>query len=1058
MLISRWKFVLPVLMTAVISSTVASVNAEDRELEFNRDVRPIMAAACFTCHGFDEKSRKAELRLDEPQSALKGGESGEPAVVPGDSKQSLVMKRILESDSDLKMPPPTSKHQLKPEQITIIRKWIDQGAHYQNHWSFEPIKKGTVPSPQSDFPTWKSAIDLFLLSKIKESGLSPNEQADKATLIRRVSFTLTGLPPSLDDVNRFSQDSSPEWYEHMVDHYLASPQFGEEMARHWLDVARYGDTHGLHLDNERHVWAYRDWVVSAFNRNLPFDEFTTQQLAGDLLENATQETLTATGFLRCNVTTSEGGAINEEFLFRYAVDRASTTIQTWLGLTGGCAVCHDHKYDPLTRRDFYSMYAMFYSNEDPAMDGNVNHTAPYIIAKNDNEKEKLGAIENEFETAKKLMSILNERFKTVENPQVSANPDSVSSETLTDVTNTEESKGWSFVFLDDDLPPGASQNNTSRNPPIWTSNEDSSTARGSRSLMQRFGDKYNQKIKMGWMPVHIPKNAKLTAAIKMDEFNPPDAVYIRLATDKGDRIWILADSTEAAAKVGDAKRIVSNRPPLGKWKTWEIDTADLPMPEGAKINELELGLFGGICWWDDVVLSGTSAAQTSPTSNVTNWISSFKGSDPGTSDGIVNKVVKEGIDKWEANENKPAVESFFKTWVLDKAPQEVLEARKTFYASKQKLESYKSALGGTMVFKELSSPRESFVMLRGQYDQKGDKVEPAGPSFLDPIESVSTKARLNRLDLSRWLTNEKNPLVARVTVNRFWQQVFGTGIVKTSDDFGTQGAFPTHPELLDYLASQFREEGWKMKDLIRSLITTEAFKQRSELEPGDYDRDPSNKWLARGPRIRLDAEQIRDNALAVSGLLSPKMGGPGVNPYQPPQIWEPVGYADSNTRYFIQDHGDVLYRRSLYTFIKRTAPPPFMSNFDAPNREMFCTRRERSDTPLQALQLMNDVQHVEAARHLAVKMVRANADNDNVRIQLGFKTVLTREPNANEIKILEDSLQKFRARYADRVSDAESLVSVGESPSDESIAPQELAAFTLLANTLLNLDETVNRN
>ncbi len=597
------------------------------------------------------------------------------------------------------MPPPSSKHQLKESEIATIRKWIEQGAKYQKHWSFEPIAPIPAPDAIANSRAWQSPIDIFLLQKMTEQGLVPSEPADKATLLRRLSFTLTGLPPTLEEADRFLNGSETDWYASAVDYYLKHPAFGEEMARHWLDVARYGDTHGLHLDNERNIWAYRDWVIQSFNQNLPFSDFTVQQLAGDLLPNPTTSSLIATGFLRCNVTTSEGGAINEEFLFRYAVDRASTTIQTWLGLTGGCAVCHEHKYDPLTKRDFYSIYALFNSNADPGMDGNVNHTSPYITLADGEQKTALEQKEALVESTKRSLERIAEEQSAKQHEDQTAKPEL--SEPASDSLKTTKRSPWALALLDDDFLTGASQNNTSRNPPVWTNRDELVPVSGSRSLMQKFGDKHNQKIRFGWVPVRVPYKASLRLSVRVDEHSPPKAVYVRLATDNGDRMWILANNDEDAATVGNAKRRIGKLPPAGEWQSIELSPDELPMPEGAKVHELELGLFGGICWWDQVVLSGELSDEISPGANVKNWIKHFSGNDPGTPDPFVNSTVKAGIDKWESNEKKSNVEAFHKAWVDYQPSPEIAQAREAFQNAKQDLESFKSKLGGSMVFQEL---------------------------------------------------------------------------------------------------------------------------------------------------------------------------------------------------------------------------------------------------------------------------------------------------------------------------------------------------------------------
>lgn len=852
-----------VLLLAIDSIDPVHAAETTDAISFNKHIRPILSANCFACHGFDAKKREAELRLDTPDGAF-AERNGSRAIVPGNIEASELWRRIVTDNSDEQMPPLDSHKELTDEQKQLLRRWIEQGAPYQKHWAFEP-PNGEMPREVVVGPRHQNPIDDFIAARLVAEGLTPAPEADRHILLRRASFALTGLPPTLDEQQEFLSDQREGAYERLVDRLLESPRFGEEMARHWLDVARYADTHGMHLDNERQTWAYRDWVVGAFNRNLPFDQFTIDQLAGDLLPDATPEQLTATGYNRCNVTSSEGGSIDDELIFRYAVDRTATTIQTWLGLTAGCAVCHDHKFDPITQREFYSLYAFFHSAADPAMDGNSLLTPPVV---------------------------------RLEPPTVTAQL---------------------------------------------------------RQLDQQ-----------------------------------------------------IADRQQA-------------------------------------IDQLTANL-------------NYSDPQNDPQQSFSVWWQQATGKDTDGLPGDINAIAKGGPGSSVSAEDTNKL----RTWYL----QNICAATQPQFAPlltelkqlRDQRSQVDASVPSTFIFRDLDQPRQSFVMMRGAYDKPGDRVEPGVPAILPPLTTSTPSNRATRLDLARWLVAHENPLTARVTVNRFWQQVFGVGLVKTSYDFGSQGQLPSHPELLDWLAVDFRESGWNVKRLMRMLVTSEAFRRHSQVDPAVYARDPENRLYARGPRIRLDAEQIRDNALFVGGLIDLTMGGKGVRTYQPNNIWEPVGFAGSNTRFYQQDNGSSLYRRSLYTFLKRTAPPPFMSNFDAPNREQFCTRRERSNTPLQALQLMNDVQHVEAARHLAQRMITAGGAEPADRIGYGFRLALARQPEPDELAVLNHQLQLHRDRYQPDVEAARKLISLGESKPDAKLDPVELAAYTMIANTILNLDETLTRN
>ncbi len=850
----------PTLLAAVLAASALPASAEPRS--FNKDIRPILSDKCFACHGIDAAHRKGELRLDTQEGAFGKAESGAVAIKPGDPKGSELWVRINATDEDEIMPPPKSHKTISPAEKERIREWIEQGAKYQKHWAFEAPVKATPPAT-----TGRNAVDAFIFDRLKREGLAPLPEADKSTLIRRASFALTGLPPSLADVDAFLADASPDAYEKVVDRLLASPQYGEEMARHWLDVARYGDTHGMHLDNERSMWLYRDWVVGAFNRNLPFSQFTIEQLAGDMLPNATNDQLIATGFNRNNVTTGEGGALDAEFVFRYAVDRTSTTVETWMGMTAGCAVCHDHKFDPLSQKEFYQLYAFFHSSADPAMDGNALLVSPT------------------------LKIIAPERKKAL-----------------------------------------------------------------------------------------AEKEALRTAAAKR-----------------------LADTLKSLEYVDPAT--------LG-----------------------------------DVV---------DPDSSLSQWISKHEGKDTKDLPAEVNKILKKPATAKRSAEQTETLREHFLANVNPKTKAVIGPLKADVAKLEKEVTEFDKALPASYIMRDLEKPRDSFVMMRGAYDKPGEKVSRDVPAAFPPLPN---KDKPTRLDLAKWLVADNHPLTARVTVNRFWQQFFGVGLVKTSGDFGSQGQPPSHPELLDWLAVDFRENGWDMKKLVRLFVTSATFRQSSDAPAAIWTRDPENRLHARGPRLRLDAEVVRDNALAVSGLLDLTMGGRGVRPYQPPNIWEPVAYIRSNTANYKADTGSALYRRSLYTFLKRTAPPPFMANFDAPSREQSCTMRERSNTPLQALQLMNDVQQIEAARVFAGKIITQGGATPAERITFAYRTALGRKPAPEEIEIVSAAYKQHLTAYEQTPAEAAKFIRQGESAPQAGIPEPEFAAWTLIANLVLNLDETINRN
>ncbi len=1028
----HWHMLALILLVGLFHLHAVSAQEKPKDSrKFNQDIRPILSATCYRCHGFDAKTREAELRLDIADGAFAKRASGEQAIVPGKLDESLIWARIQSTDPDTVMPPPSSNRQLTETEKQTIAQWIEQGANYEKHWSFEPV------SPPKDETL---SIDQFLEIERKRKGLVAQGLTDPITQVRRLAFTLTGLPPSLSDVETYLANPTETNYSKLVEQYLASPHYGEEMAKHWLDVARYGDTHGMHLDNERQAWAYRDWVVDAFNSNMPFSQFTLEQLAGDLLPNPSLSQQVATGYNRCNVTTGEGGAIDDEFLFRYAVDRTSTTIQTWLGLTGGCAVCHDHKYDPISTREFYSMYAFFYSAADPAMDGNVEFTRPFLAMPTAEQHKQLElAKEREAQSLAKLQQVASDKEQIAYESQANLQ--------LTGPVTT--------IWMDDEFPIGASLRNTSRNDARWSS--EVGAPMGRRALRQEFGHRFEQTITGGLTAMWIPEQGKLSVWVLTDIKEPPKAIFVDIKADSGSKRWAWSNDPNDAKLVSvEPDRVQGKLPQPGRWTELTVSLSELKA--GASVKEIKLGLFGGICHWDGLACTGNQRAEDKLTSDVNTWWTSVKGTSVPLASEVVAKAIKDGPDSDSGKAQATQVAEFYRMYISDAASPAVLDARRSWHTARVDRAMIESRIPATIIFNDRPKPREAFVMTRGQYDQKGEAVSPGSLAILPPIKKSSEQDRLNRLDLAKWLVSDDNPLTARVTANRFWQQVFGVGLVKTSDDFGSQGSPPTHPELLEAIAFRFRKTGWDVKQLMRDLVMSSAFRQSAVVTPEAQNIDPENRYLARGPRIRLDAEQIRDTVLAVSGLLNRRPGGQAFKGYQPKNIWEPVGYGDSNTRYYIQDHGDSIYRRSLYSFIKRTAPPPFMSNFDAPNRELFCTRRERSNTPLQALQLMNDVQYVEAARVLAEGTLRDGNLKPQERLESIFRQCLSRKPNAFELKAIEGAFETFRLRFKENPNDAKRLIATGEKPYDASLPPEELAVYTLVANLVLNLDELVNRN
>ncbi|MBS0211222.1 MAG: DUF1553 domain-containing protein [Planctomycetes bacterium] len=1047
--------ILPLCVAVLVPSAAPAFGAEP--LEFNRDVRPILSQNCFACHGFDAKQRKADLRLDVPEGAF-AEHDGSAAIRSGQPEQSEVWRRINTTDADEVMPPQASHKKLTAAEKTVIRRWIEQGAPYQKHWAFEPVRRAAEPAVKNQ--AWpRNAVDRFILARLEKEQLAPQAEADRETLIRRVSFLLTGLPPTLEEIDRYvndksGADKSNDAYEQMVDRYLASPRYGEERARYWLDVARYADTHGLHLDNERQMWAYRDWVIDAFNNNLPYDQFTVWQLAGDLLPNPTNEQLTATGFNRCNVTTSEGGAIADEYAYRYAVERASTTIQTWLGLTGGCAVCHDHKYDPISAREFYSFYAFFNNAADPAMDGNVNNTAPFQKLPEAGQQASLDATTKHEAAARRALEDAATQAKYTDPAQAAATSEQSDAESSAEIELTTD------VVFDDFFPLGAVLRNTSRNAPNWIADPPFGAPSGRRVLKQANSHFFEDTVQSQLLPVIVPEDGRFEVWLRVDPENVPDGVSIVLGSTGGTRrVWWGNDDALDGGFPGIAQsERIGPLPEPGQWTRLIVSAKDFGLKAGQRVNSIALQQAGGVVYWDAFAVQGIVAPEKDPLASFTNWWQGVGQKAPADVPAELQAILTAGPKKEATPELRAKLQNFYLAYVARPVNHLLATRRREWESARAARSAAEYAMNGTMIYRDRDAPKDSFVMMRGQYDKPGDKVEPAVPAVFPALKKASTDGRATRLDLARWLVAPEHPLTARVEVNRLWQEVFGTGLVKTSYDFGSQGEVPSHPELLDWLASEYRDSGWDTKRLLRLLVTSATFRQRAYAGEALRQRDPENRLLARGPRFRLDAEQIRDAALFTAGLINLDMGGPGVKPYQPPNIWEPVGYGDSNTRYYLQDHGASLYRRSLYVFLKRTAPPPFMSNFDAPNREQFCTRRERSNTPLQALQLMNDVQFFEAARALAERAIDEGGKTPEARITYLYRVAVGRRPDPAELKLVAAAYAKQLRLFQEQPRDASRAVSNGESVPRQLAPDTETAAWTLVANLILNLDETVNRN
>jgi hypothetical protein len=1003
----------------------ATVCGNDR-LQFNRDVRPILSDKCFACHGPEAASREGGFRLDQRDSAIGEADSGSIPVVPGDLDASELIARITSDDESLRMPPAESHKTLTKEEIETLRRWIAEGAEWEQHWSFTAPVRPELPSViHENWP--RGAIDRFIVARLEQEKLTPATEADRATLLRRVTLDLTGLSPTTAEVDAFLADNRPDAYERAVDRLLASPRYGEHMARFWLDAARYGDTHGLHLDNYREMWPFRDWVVGAFNRNLPFDQFVVEQLAGDLLPNATDDQLIASGFNRCHVSTNEGGVIPEEVYVTAVIDRVDTFGTVMLGLTVGCTRCHDHKYDPLTQGDFYSLFAYFNSLDGNEMDGNREDPAPVIRAPLPEQTARLAELDAQIAGAEAKL--------VADWPELDAQQGEWERQFVA-IESENESVGGSGSATTEPIPTPAANSKDYLAVSDW-------------HWVGPFSDseRYLQSHKHGpeGKKVKLKKKFKLTTGEEIGWVRRPEWVDGQVYNDLPGapaanflyRTITVGKPQDLEISLGsdDGIRVYLNNELLLKRDDSRSAAADQ--------EKLTLKLKSGE---NHLLVKVLNFAGQS------GFYFAAKTDQPIMPPDVLAAALKPTAER-SADEAK-LVRQYFRNTAA--ASPELDKLRTELNAARSERTEVDRAVATTLVFKEMATPKPAYILNRGEYDQHGEEVQRRTPTMLPPMDPSAPN---NRLGLAQWVVDRENPLAARVAVNRFWQQFFGVGLVKTSNDFGAQGEPPSHPELLDWLAVDFIESGWDVKRLVRELTLSAAYRQTSHVEPELYRRDPENRLLARGARFRLDAEMLRDQALFASGLLVEKMGGPGVKPPQPAGLWEAVGYSGSNTVKFVPDEGhEKIHRRTLYTFIKRTAPPPEMNTFDAPSRESCIVRRERTNTPLQALLLLNDPQYVEAARGLAERTLREGGDSVEQRARFLFHTATCRQPQIDELTDLVEAYRQELEHYQANPKAAEELVASGSLPADEKLDRSELAAWTMAANVVLNLDEVVTRN
>ncbi|MDF1841875.1 MAG: PSD1 and planctomycete cytochrome C domain-containing protein [Rubripirellula sp.] len=1024
------------LTIAFASPSAAEVPAQ--AIDFSRDILPTLSEHCFQCHGPDEATRETDLRLDQQASVLAASDSGMRAVVPGDLDHSELITRIISDNADLRMPPPESGKQLSSDQIDKLKRWVNEGAAWSKHWAFEkPVK----PTPPQRVATWSvnNEIDLFVQNRLVANDLSPNERATKETLIRRATLDLTGLPPTIQEVDDFLADGSATAYERVLDRLLDSSMYAEHMSRIWLDAARYADTHGLHLDNERSIWPYRNWVIDAFARNMPFDQFTIEQLGGDLLPEPSLNQRIATGFNRCNVTTSEGGSIDDEYYARYAVDRVETTSTVWLGLTAGCAACHDHKFDPLTQKEFYQLFSYFYSLTERAMDGNAQLPPPVVKVPSDDQVQQQASYQAEVTALNKQIAKM-----LAEHQYEDPSPESQ----LGELTQGEA------IWFDDKLPDNAKPQGDGADPWKFVTAPDSPVHSGENAskrtgtgLTQHFFTDANPKLTVG-----IP--GRLFAYVYLDPENPPETVQLQFNDGSWNhRAYWGADKGHGAGQQGPANFRVGDLPETGKWVRLEVDAAAVGLTPQSQLHGWAFTQFGGTVYWDAAGTISMAPLPDEQLASLNLWLQYRKQVTSPPIPDPIKKIIELESEKRNEQQSKQLLEYYLQQINPDYSDRFADPLDQQAKVKKQ-LNDLNAAIPATLVMEDRPEPRQAYVLERGQYTEKRDPVSPQVPEWITPLQE-GTPA--NRLGLAQWLVSPDNPLTARVTVNRFWQHHFGVGIVKTSEDFGIQGEQPTHPKLLDWLAMEFIENGWDIKRLHKLIMMSATYQQSSRVTDEKLAVDAENRLVARGPRFRLDAEVIRDLSLSVSGLLVNEIGGKSVRPYQPSGLWKAVGFGGSNTSVFAQDSGENLYRRSMYTFWKRTSPPPSMSTFDAPDRETCQVRRARTNTPLQSLVLMNDVQFVEAARKFAERVITEGGIETADRIEFAFRTVTSRKPTESERESLERMLAEARREFTANPEAATKLLATGEAPSHPKLEPLDVASWTMLTHLLLNLSETVTK-
>ncbi len=1029
-------------------------------VDFDREIRPILSDRCFACHGPDEKQRMANLRLD-----LKAGPE---LIVPGDAARSKLYQRI--THPKLRMPPVSAGPALTSKQTELIKRWIDEGGKWELHWAYQPPQRPGEPAVKNK--GWiRNPIDSFILARLEKEGLKPSPDADKTTLLRRVTFDLTGIPPTPSEIDAYIADKSPQAYEHRVTALLNSPRYGERMAMQWMDFARYADTHGYHIDSHREQWHWRDWVIDAFNTNKPYDRFIVEQLAGDLLPNATLDQKIATGFNRNHMINFEGGAIEEEYQNEYVIDRVETTSAAFMGLTMGCARCHDHKYDPITQKDFYRFYAFFNTIPEKGLDGQKGNAAPFLQLPSREQAARLAEVERSLKSAE-------DAFSEIEAAKLQTEWETGHAADLRQASANGLIAHYEFDGGLTDSSGHYQRGRVLKGEPTFPAGIVDKAADFDGETHVNFGNVADfDRDRPFSIAAWVRSNGILEMPVLLKIADPASRRGFELYFDEA----IPVGDLRRGARIGFRLthqwpdnlldiRTVDRLPSTSKDSTprpWYHVTVNYD--GSGKASGLSMLINGRRVKLDVLNDRLTGSVQNASSLEIGNKLAGrpYKGQvddlriyDRQLSAEEVGDLVNAQPARaslWLAPEKRSKDQAFrlrdyFLTYHAPERTRSLYAAINQLKAEQRRLDA---EIPTTMVMAESEKPRDTWVLGRGDYRNHGEKVTPGVPAVLPPLPK---DAPLNRLTLATWLTDPSHPLTSRVAINHFWQMYFGTGLVKTSENFGSQGDPPSNPELLDWLATEFIRTGWDVKGMQRLILTSAAYRQSSKVSRELLERDPENRLLARGPRFRLPGEMLRDNALAVSGLLNEKVGGPSVYPYQPKGLWEEIAYGDVfSAQTYSPSHGQDLYRRSMYDFWKRTSPPPSLTAFDAPDREKCSARRTITNTPLQALALLNDPTFVESARALAQRTLQEAGKDPNQRVAYAFRLATGRTPETREIATLRDLAKAELAQYRGNRGEALKLLKVGESQYDTKLDSAELAAWTTVASAILNLDETITK-